>query len=176
MSEDNRSYEDRQESAVEDFKAELEEIRSTAEGEREAAKADEGETEEEYRERIANVPGIFGDIDTTAGSNASGQDVVSSQNELATQAAAEVEARAEDGDEEAAELSNDEARRQVDIAGPQPSAEEVDEAATDNDEVSQEDNKDAATRAAGNTPGDSALDSGSGDDKGEDKPKRGRNK
>jgi hypothetical protein len=124
---DEKSYEDRRDSVVDDFNQEQEDIKARALAEREAAKPDEGETEEEYRARIAAVPGIFGDIDTTAGGAAAGTDVPSAQNELATVAAAEVEAEKQDGNEEAQELSNDEARRQTDVAsGTAASAEEVD--------------------------------------------------
>lgn len=94
------------------------------------------ETEEEYHERIrlASTTGIFGDLDTTAGADASATDVPSSNNEAATVAVAEVDAAAEEGDEEAAELSTDEARRQVDVAGVQPSAEEADAGAEEAEE------------------------------------------
>jgi hypothetical protein len=133
------SHKERTESAVEDFKKQLEEVRSTAEAEREKAE-DQVETEEEYRQRIANVPGIFGDIDTTAGVSASGTDVISAQNEIATQTAAEVEGKADEGDEEAQDQSYDEARRQADVAGPQPSAEQVDERASDASDEEREEN------------------------------------
>jgi hypothetical protein len=134
MAEDNRSYEERQESIVDDLKSEIEEIRSRAEAEREAAKPDEGETEEEYRARLAAVPGIFGDTDTTAGAAASGTDVPSKDNELATQAVAEAEAAAEEGDEEAEGATVDEARRQVDVAaGTTESSEEVESGAVEED-------------------------------------------
>lgn len=109
---------------------EVEAVTKAAEKAREDAPSDV-ETEEAYRERIANVPGIFGDTDTTAGANASGVDVVSHNNELATQAVAEVEAAKEQGDDEAEGVSSDEARRQVDVAGGQPSAEEVEAGADD---------------------------------------------
>ncbi len=136
MSEDTRSYEERQNSVVEDLEAAIEEQKQAALREREEAKPEE-ESEEEYRTRIASVPGIFGDIDTTAGAGATGTDVPSANNELATQAAAAVEAdREEEGeDAEGADASHDEARRQVDVTqGTTASAEEVDEEADDEGE------------------------------------------
>lgn len=98
---------------------------------REDAGHDEGETEEEYRNRIANVPGIFGDTDTTAGVGASGVDVVSADNEQATAVAAAVEAKDDDGD-----VSHDNARRQADVqADAVPSAEEVNAGADKDEDV-----------------------------------------
>lgn len=92
------------------------------------------ETEEQYYERIANVPGVFGDTDT-----AIRQDVPSRNNEAATVAVAEADAQAEEGDNP--DVSVDEARRQVDItADATPSAQEVEKGADDN----KDDNKDDA--------------------------------
>lgn len=79
------------------------------------------ETEKEGIERANAVRStmIFGDTDTIAG------DVVSSDNEAATVAAAEADA-------EGMDVSSDEARRQVDVAaGTTASAEEVDANADD---------------------------------------------
>lgn len=95
------------------------------------------ETEEEQAERIAIVRRtmIFGDTDTTAGASATGTDVPSADNEGASVAAAEVDADQAEGDEDAEDVSHDEARRQVDVdAGTTFSAEEVDENAEDRDE------------------------------------------
>lgn len=115
-------------------------IREAAEKAREDSGHDEGETEEEYNYRIANVPGIFGDTDTTAGAGATGMDVVSANNEQATAVAAAVEA-SDDDDTEG--VSHDNARRQSDIAADgAPSAEEVDAAAPDDDK-DDSDKKDA---------------------------------
>lgn len=126
---DEKSYEERQDSVVDDFKKEQEEVKQRALDAREEAGPDKGESDEEYHARIAAVPGIFGDTDTTAGGAAAGTEVPSAQNELATAAAAEVEARKQAGDDEAQDLSNDEARRQADVAGGAPSAEEVEKGA-----------------------------------------------
>lgn len=85
-----------------------------------------GEAAEEH---LRNVRGtmIFGDTDTTGGTGANVTDVPSSDNEAATVAAAEVQADREAGDEQTEGVSNDEARRQVDVAaGTTESAEEVD--------------------------------------------------
>lgn len=134
-------------SSVED---EVKRIQDAGLAAREEAGHDEGETEEEYRERIANVPGIFGDTDTTAGSGASGTDVVSANNEQATATAAAVEAKGDAGDGEAADATNDEGRRQSDVAADAvPSAEEVDAAADDKDsEDKDEDSKPKSSRRA----------------------------
>lgn len=81
------------------------------------------ETAEQQRERVAQVRRtmVFGDTDTTAGAGAVGTDVPSADNEGASVAAAE--AASEDAD-----VSHDEARRQVDVdAGTTLSAEEVTE-------------------------------------------------
>ncbi len=111
-------------------------IREAAEKARDEAGHDEGETEEEYNYRIANVPGIFGDTDTTAGDGATGMDVVSANNEQATAVAAAVEA------DDDTDVSHDVARRQSDIAAEDtPSAEEVEEAAPDKDEDDKDDKK-----------------------------------
>lgn len=72
---------------------------------------DEGphiETQEEYEERVAaaRATGIFGDVDTTAGADAAGQDVVAADNEAATVAVAEADA-------EGLDVTDDEARRQA---------------------------------------------------------------
>lgn len=115
--------------AEEAFKAYQEfatEQRSAAEGARVDEK-DSAETEEEYYERVRSVPGIFGDTDTTAGSDASGLDVPSSQNEISTVLVAEKDVAAEGGDEEAAAVSDDEARGNV-SAG-RPNEDEAQEAA-----------------------------------------------
>lgn len=89
-----------------------EEQRSTAEG----ARSDEEaapETDEEYYERIRTVPGIFGDTDTTGGSDA-GIDTPSNQNELATVAVAKSDAKKEKGeDSDEANASHAEARSAV---------------------------------------------------------------
>lgn len=93
---------------------------------------DTGETQEEYQERVrlASTTGIFGDTDTTAGAGAVGQDVPSSNNEAATVAVAQADAAAvQDPESDEANASVDEARRQVDVSGAQPSAEQVDEGA-----------------------------------------------
>lgn len=90
-----------------------EEQRSEAEGVRDDEEV-ASETDEEYYERIRTVPGIFGDIDTTGGANATGIDVPSSQNEQATVAAAKVDAAQEKGDDDADGISNDDARRSLD--------------------------------------------------------------
>lgn len=143
------SQEDRVAKTAEDFEKQIEEVQEAAVAAREANGTDEGETEEEYRERIANVPGIFGDTDTTAGADASGIDVVSADNEQATVAVAAVDAAAQDGDEEAQNTSTDEARRQVDAEKHNESAEEVDAASGDADDQAKADKKaEAAAKKA----------------------------
>lgn len=90
-------------------------------------------TPENYKEHVANVPGIFGDTptDPTIGD----VQVPTKNEEAAGVAVAENDADAEEGDEEAAEASDAEAKRQVDAAGPTSDfAEEVDEAADDESE------------------------------------------
>lgn len=117
---------------------EVKRIRSAAESAREEAGHDEGETEKEYNERVANVPGIFGDIDTTAGVGAGQMDIPSRNNEEATVAAAEVESAKQlgDDDDDVQDASHDQARRQVDVAADgQPSAEEVEEGAPDEEKT-----------------------------------------
>jgi hypothetical protein len=76
------------------------------------------ETEEETIERanLVRRTMIFGDIDTTAGASAGGTDAPVTDNEEATRASAEVDAKAAEGDEEAQDLSNDQGRRQVSIS------------------------------------------------------------
>jgi hypothetical protein len=89
---------------------------------------DAAETEEEYYQRVAlaRTAGIFGDTDTTAGVGANQTDVPSHDNEAATDAVAQADAAEEAGeDSDEANASDAEARRQVDVAGGQPSAEEV---------------------------------------------------
>ncbi len=114
--------EDAADKIVKGIEDEVSRIRKAAEKAREDNGADKGETEEEYYERIANVPGIFGDTDTIAG------DVPSRNNEEATVAAAEVEA----SDDNA---TSDDARRQVDVAADDtPSGDEI-EAKTEADDV-----------------------------------------
>lgn len=99
------------------------------------------ETEEQYYERIANVPGVFGDMDT-----AIRQDVPSRNNEAATVAVAEAGAQAEEGDNP--DVSVDEARRQVDIAADAtPSAQEVEKGADDNKDDAKEDDKPKSSRS-----------------------------
>jgi hypothetical protein len=105
--------EDHENDAVKGIEDEVKRIREAAEKAREEAGHDEGETEEDYNYRIANVPGIFGDTDTTAGVGATGTDVPSANNEQATAIAAAVEAT---DSEEADDASHDEARRQADPA------------------------------------------------------------
>lgn len=90
------------------------------------------ETWEQYREHAAAVPGIFGDTDTSG--TAPGVDSVPTKNvELGGEAVARVdEASATGSDEEQDEVegtSDADALRQVDVAGDQPSAEEVQEGA-----------------------------------------------
>lgn len=144
---DDRS--DAEKKVVKSVQDEVERVQKAGVKAREDRGHDEGETEEEYRERIANVPGIFGDIDTTAGVSASGIDTLSADNEQATAAAAAVEAQGNAGDEEAAEMSHGEARRQADVAGEAPSAEQV-EAGAEGDkegaEQAEEDSKPSGTR------------------------------
>lgn len=99
------------------------------------------ETEEQYYERIANVPGVFGDMDT-----AIRQDVPSRNNEAATVAVAEADAQAEEGDNP--DVSVDEARRQVNIAADAtPSAQEVEKGADDNKDDAKEDDKSKSSRS-----------------------------
>jgi hypothetical protein len=105
---------------------------------------DAAETEEEYYQRVAlaRSTGIFGDTDTTEGAGANQTDVPSHDNEAATHAVAVADAAEEAGeDSPEANASDDEARRQVDVAGLQPSAEEVEEGA----EESNDDENDEAT-------------------------------
>lgn len=82
------------------------------------------ETDEEARDRVAAVRAsqIFGDTptDPTIGDTVA----VAHDEEAANVAAAEVDARTEDGDEEAADLSPEEAKRQLEPL----SAEAVDDA------------------------------------------------
>lgn len=86
---------------------------------------------------------IFGDTDTTAGASASGTDVPSHDNEAATVAVASKDAQAEDGDDDAADTTDEEARRQVDAdAGTTGYAEDVDEAADDDDDDEEDDEED----------------------------------
>lgn len=105
--------EDREKDIVSSIEDEVKRVREAAEKAREEVGHDEGETEDEYNYRIANVPGIFGDTDTTAGVGATGTDVPSANNEQATAIAAAVEAT---DSEEADDASHDEARRQADPA------------------------------------------------------------
>lgn len=83
-----------------------------------------------YREHVGKVPGIFGDLDTTAGPDAAGIDVVSANNEAATVAEAEVDASDSD---EAEGVTRGEARRQVDAGNTTPSAQEVEKGAEKRD-------------------------------------------
>jgi hypothetical protein len=84
------------------------------------------ETEEEYYERVRTVPGIFGDTDTTAGVTASETEVPSSQNEVAGQAVAAVEAEREeaDPDDPVQDVSEDEVRSNVSAGRVDPDADE----------------------------------------------------
>ena len=85
------------------------------------------ETEEEYYARVSSVSGVFGDTETSVAT-----EVPSANNEQAGVEVAEKDAAVEQGDEEAAELSDDEARRQTDVElGTTDSAEAVDEEAPD---------------------------------------------
>jgi hypothetical protein len=117
------------------YRQEAEDITSAAEDAREDERNDDGrlETWDDYNEHVAQVPGIFGDTDTTAGAGANLTEVPSAQNELATVEVAEKDEAAATGDEEAQAASNDEARRQADVAGGQPSAEEVQAGSEDSD-------------------------------------------
>lgn len=117
------------------YRKEGEDISSTAKDARDGERNDDGalETWDDYNAHVAAVPGVFGDIDTTAGAGAAGTDAISSKNELATVEVAQKDEAAQAGDEEAAAVSDDEARRQVEVQGPQPSAEEVEAAADDTD-------------------------------------------
>lgn len=82
--------------------------------------------------RLARQTGIFGDTDTTAGVNASGTDVPSADNEAATVAVAAKDAAAEDGDGDADDAGDAQARRQVDAsAGTTGFADEVDAGAAE---------------------------------------------
>lgn len=102
---------------------------------------DQAETESEYYARIqaARATGIFGDLDTSVGAE---NQVPSADNEAATVAVAEKDAAAEEGDDEAADASDNEARRQVDAsAGTTGFADEVDEAADDQNEDHDSDEK-----------------------------------
>jgi hypothetical protein len=132
--------------------------RSAAEEAR-ANQPDVAETEEEYRARVqaASTTGIFGDTDTTAGAGANVTDVPSANNEAATVAVAEADAAPEDSEE--ADASTEEARRQVDISGVQPSAEEAQEGANEpaaEEEVAIEEAADQQEAAAdADVPGDS---------------------
>jgi hypothetical protein len=87
--------------------------RAEAEAHRDDAQA-QPETEEEARERIAIVSAtqIFGDLDTTAGADAAGTDVLAHDNEQATENVAAVDAAQDAGDEDAEGVSADQARRQ----------------------------------------------------------------
>lgn len=104
-----------------------------------------GDAAEEHM-RLARQTGIFGDTDTTAGANASGTDVPAADNEAATVAVAAKDVAAEDGDEDAAQASDAEARRQPE-AGTAVTGDEVDEAADDEEDLSPQ-QKAARTRAA----------------------------
>jgi hypothetical protein len=107
------------------------------------AKPGEGLTEENYDEHVAAVPGIFGTTPTDALSGER-DSVVSKNQEVAGQNIAAVDAAEEEGDEEAADVSDAEVARQTDAAAPSGAfAEEVDEAA-DEDESDDEDDKTAA--------------------------------
>lgn len=113
------------------------------------------ESDEEYAERVrlARQSGIFGDTDTTAGAGASLSDVPSADNEGATVAVAEADAQAATGDEDAADASTDEARRQVDVeAGTTASAEEVDEAADEPESDEEDGDVDFGALASDNAP------------------------
>jgi hypothetical protein len=95
---------------------------------------DAAETEEEYYARIqaAASTGIFGDTptDPTTGD----VQVPTSNEEAAGVAVAEKDVAVEEGDEDAAEVSDEEAKRQVDAAaGTTGFADEVDEAADEPD-------------------------------------------
>src|SRR5438067_37347 len=70
---------------------------------RDTERNDDGalKTWDDYNEHVANVPGIFGDIDTTAGAGANQTDAISAQNELATVEVAQKDEAAATGDEEA---------------------------------------------------------------------------
>lgn len=119
----------------EQYRKEGEEL-SNAADDREGTAEDEPEalkSWDDYNKHVAQVPGVFGDTDTTAGAGANLTDAVSAQNELATLEVAEKDEAAATGDEEAQQASDDEARRQADVAGGQPSAEEVEAGADDTD-------------------------------------------
>lgn len=93
------------------------------------------ETDEEARERVAEVRStqIFGDTptDPTIGDAV----VVAHDEEAATASTAAVDAAAEDGDEEAADLSVGEAKRQNEAL----SADDVDAGASDQDDDTDDD-------------------------------------
>lgn len=109
--------------AAELYQAQGEENNKAAVDAREDERA-EPETREEYIERITNTPGIFGDIDTTAGTGADQTDTLSSKNELATVAAAEAEAEGEVEPDQSG-VADPVARRQPDIGATVPSADDV---------------------------------------------------
>jgi hypothetical protein len=115
------------------YREEGEKVAKAASKARDDEPNDEGfASQEEYREHVANVPGIFGDTDTLEG------DVVSHNNEAATVAVAEVDASTDD---DAEELSHDQARRQVDAGTIVPSAEQVEEGAEDSEDDKKDDKK-----------------------------------
>jgi len=147
------TQEDRAKSTLEDFQKQNDDIRKAAEDAREAEGAPTGETEEEYRERIANVPGIFGDIDTTAGVGATGTDTLAADNEQATVDQAAATADAQDGDEEAAEqVQSGAARRQTQAAATGETAEEVNAASGDAEDQDKADEKAKEAKEKGSRP------------------------
>lgn len=87
-------------------------------------------SKEEYREHVARVPGVFGDLDTS-GTASPGTEVPTKNEEQASANVAEVETaiKEEENNEATKEVPVAEARRQTDVAGGQPSAEEVEEGA-----------------------------------------------
>lgn len=114
----------------------------------------EPETHEEYLDRISKVPGIFGDIDTTAGASASQTDVPSAQNELATKAAAAAEANEEVSSDTADGVADPAARRQLDVDRTVPSADEIDEQVDEDDS----DTAEASAQPDEDTPAEELVD------------------
>jgi hypothetical protein len=117
------------------YEDEAKRVTDLATGERENQPGPKGlETWDEYWDHAARVPGVFGDLDTTAGGN----QTVAKNEEVANLDVAAVDAAKEEGVEEVQDISADEARRQLDVAGDQPSAEEADKAAEDSSDKQEE--------------------------------------
>lgn len=149
MADETREERDKRlsEEVREVYENEGNDITSAAVDAREDEPGEEGlQTWEQYREHAANVPGIFGDTDTS-GTAPEVDSVVTKNEELGGVSVARVDeeqvvAEGDDEQEEVEGVTGPEAKRQLDVAGPQPSAQEVEAGADDDDDNDDDDDDD----------------------------------